>query len=80
MLNVAERTHPNATRTTRCQAATPNIIAASPAMLEVLAMARRAAAGESKVLITGESGVGKDLIARHGPRRTRRGPTARSSP
>jgi len=42
----------------------PNIIAASPAMLEVLAMARRAAAGESKVLVTGESGVGKDLIAR----------------
>jgi DNA-binding NtrC family response regulator len=33
-------------------------------MLEVLAIARRAAAGESKVLITGESGVGKDLIAR----------------
>jgi len=49
-----------------------NIIAASPQMLEVLAMARRAAAGESKVLITGESGVGKDLIARtvhiHSPR------------
>src|SRR4051794_35984268 len=42
----------------------PNIIAASPLMLEVIAMARRAAAGESKVLITGESGVGKDLIAR----------------
>src|SRR5258707_10490105 len=37
---------------------------ARPAMLEVIAMARRAAAGESKVLITGESGVGKDLIAR----------------
>ncbi len=33
-------------------------------MLDVLAMARRAAAGVAKVLITGESGVGKDLIAR----------------
>jgi transcriptional regulator with PAS, ATPase and Fis domain len=42
----------------------PTIIAAAPAMLEVLSMARRAAVGESKVLITGESGVGKDLIAR----------------
>ncbi len=33
-------------------------------MLEVLAVARRAATGDAKVLITGESGVGKDLIAR----------------
>jgi DNA-binding NtrC family response regulator len=50
----------------------PVIIAASPAMLEVLAIARRAALGEAKVLVTGESGVGKDLIARtvhvHSPR------------
>jgi transcriptional regulator with PAS, ATPase and Fis domain len=42
----------------------PVIVAASALMLDVLAMARRAAAGEAKVLITGESGVGKDLIAR----------------
>src|SRR6188768_3416111 len=42
----------------------PVIIAASAQMLEVLAIARRSAAGEAKVLITGESGVGKDLIAR----------------
>jgi transcriptional regulator with GAF, ATPase, and Fis domain len=34
-------------------------------MLEVLQIARRAAVGEAKVLITGESGVGKDVIARH---------------
>jgi transcriptional regulator with PAS, ATPase and Fis domain len=40
------------------------IVAASSQMLEVLAVARRSAAGEAKVLITGESGVGKDLIAR----------------
>jgi transcriptional regulator with PAS, ATPase and Fis domain len=43
---------------------TPVIVAASALMLEVLAVARRSAAGEAKVLITGESGVGKDLIAR----------------
>jgi len=42
----------------------PLIIAASSLMLEVLAVARRAATGDAKVLITGESGVGKDLIAR----------------
>ena len=33
-------------------------------MLEVLAIARRSAAGDAKVLVTGESGVGKDVIAR----------------
>jgi len=42
----------------------PVIIAGSAQMLEVLAIARRSAAGEAKVLVTGESGVGKDLIAR----------------
>jgi DNA-binding NtrC family response regulator len=42
----------------------PVIVAASALMLDVLAMARRAAVGTAKVLITGESGVGKDLIAR----------------
>ena len=43
---------------------TPVIVAGSAAMLEVLAIARRSAAGNAKVLITGESGVGKDCIAR----------------
>jgi DNA-binding NtrC family response regulator len=37
---------------------------ASPAMQELCANAERAAAGDAKVLITGESGVGKDLLAR----------------
>ena len=41
-------------------------------MVEVLSMARRAAIGESKVLITGESGVGKDLVARTVHVRSRR--------
>jgi transcriptional regulator with PAS, ATPase and Fis domain len=44
--------------------AAPTIVAGSAAMLEVLAIARRSAAGDAKVLVTGESGVGKDVIAR----------------
>ena len=43
--------------------ATP-IVGTSPQILEVLRLAHRAAHGDAKVLITGESGVGKDLIAR----------------
>ncbi len=43
----------------------PTVIAGSAAMLEVLALSRRSAAGDAKVLVTGESGVGKDVIARH---------------
>jgi transcriptional regulator with PAS, ATPase and Fis domain len=60
MLNVSERSHLNE----NMPGGAPVIIAASAGMLEVLAIARRAAMGESKVLVTGESGVGKDLIAR----------------
>jgi two-component system NtrC family response regulator len=67
MLSAAERLQPE-----DMPGGAPVIIAASPAMLEVLAIARRAAQGEAKVLVTGESGVGKDLIARtvhvHSPR------------
>jgi len=40
------------------------IVGASPQMAEVLRLAHRAALGDAKVLVTGESGVGKDLIAR----------------
>ena len=36
-----------------------------PAMTELLAMADRAAESPAKVLITGESGVGKDVVARY---------------
>ena len=53
----------------------------------MIVMARRAAAGKAKVLITGESGVGKDLVAReiHARSRARRADrssrsTARASP
>ena len=42
----------------------PNIVARSARMQEVLALAERVAATPSTVLIGGESGVGKDLIAR----------------
>ena len=38
---------------------------ASAAMEEVLVLADRLAGGDAKVLITGESGVGKDLVARY---------------
>src|SRR5947209_8165550 len=41
-----------------------NIIARSPKMQEVLAVVERVAATNSTVLLGGESGVGKDLIAR----------------
>src|SRR5262249_11361383 len=42
----------------------PNIVAASPRMQEVLSTVERVAPTNSTVLLGGESGVGKDLIAR----------------
>jgi DNA-binding NtrC family response regulator len=50
----------------------PNIIAHSPKMQEVLATVERVAATNSTVLIGGESGVGKDLIAHLIHQRSRR--------
>jgi transcriptional regulator with PAS, ATPase and Fis domain len=53
----------------------PKIICASSQMLRVVDLARRAGESEAKVLITGESGVGKELVAREthtsSPRRHR---------
>jgi transcriptional regulator with PAS, ATPase and Fis domain len=43
----------------------PLFVVASSAMTELLAMAARAAESPAKVLITGESGVGKDVVARY---------------
>jgi transcriptional regulator with PAS, ATPase and Fis domain len=48
------------------------MIVASSAMKELLEMARRVAAGDAKVLITGETGVGKDVLASHIHRNSRR--------
>jgi transcriptional regulator with PAS, ATPase and Fis domain len=50
-------------RTADSRAASPIIV--SPQMSELLKFAERAASSDAKVLITGESGVGKDVIARH---------------
>ena len=44
--------------------ADPVFIGANPHFVKLLATADRAAACDGKVLVTGESGVGKDLIAR----------------
>jgi len=54
----------------------PNIVASSPKMQEVLATVERVAPTNSTVLLGGESGVGKDLIARaiHEKSRRARGP------
>ena len=43
----------------------PTIVAANTRMKTLLETADRAAGCDGKVLITGESGVGKDLVARH---------------
>jgi len=40
-------------------------VVADPRMVALFETATRAAASDAKVLVTGESGVGKDLIARH---------------
>src|SRR6266487_6035483 len=54
----------------------PNIVARSPKMQEVLATVERVAPTNATVLLGGESGVGKDLIARaiHEKSRRARGP------
>jgi transcriptional regulator with PAS, ATPase and Fis domain len=44
---------------------TPVLIGESQALQRVRLLAERVAGGEAKVLITGESGVGKDVIARY---------------
>ena len=45
--------------------ALPNLVVANAQMRELLTYAERAAASAAKVLITGESGTGKDLVARY---------------
>lgn len=48
------------------------LIAEDPAMREVVAFAEAVADSEATILITGESGVGKEVLARHIHRRSRR--------
>ena len=48
------------------------MVVASSAMRDLLEFARRVAAGDAKVLITGETGVGKDVLASHIHRNSRR--------
>jgi transcriptional regulator with PAS, ATPase and Fis domain len=46
-------------------AAVPTVIAAAPQMQTIVSSAQRIAGSGIKVLITGESGVGKDVLARY---------------
>jgi two-component system response regulator HydG len=50
----------------------PSFVVHSPKMLDLLAVADRAATSDGKVLITGETGVGKDLFARRIHARSKR--------
>ena len=50
----------------------PVIVVADPQMRALLEVAERAAESDGKVLITGESGVGKDMVARRIHSRSRR--------
>jgi DNA-binding NtrC family response regulator len=52
------------TRRVERQAAGPELIAQSPAMLEILAVLGDVAASNVSILLTGESGTGKDVLAR----------------
>src|SRR5579872_1344534 len=55
----------DAGRTTPSRSNGGGFVVSNPKMLGLLAVAERAASCDGKVLITGESGVGKDLVARH---------------
>jgi DNA-binding NtrC family response regulator len=49
-----------------------DLIASDPAMKKVIALADQVAASEASILITGESGVGKEVIAKHLHEKSRR--------
>ncbi|HQY65894.1 MAG TPA: sigma-54 dependent transcriptional regulator [Pyrinomonadaceae bacterium] len=56
----------------RTTATLPDIVAESPQMKEVLRLVNRVAPSETSVLITGDSGVGKELVAQAIHRLSRR--------
>ena len=58
-------TQGSATESRAADQRSSNPIVASPSMRELLDYAERAAVSDAKILITGESGVGKDVVARH---------------
>jgi DNA-binding NtrC family response regulator len=64
--------HPSAGKTGRKPVETQEVVAADPAMTAVLQSARKIAGGDGHVLITGETGTGKGVVARyihdHSPR------------
>ncbi len=47
------------------EAASPSVVAQDPASLALLELARRVAASDATILLTGESGVGKEVYARY---------------
>jgi len=49
---------------TKCDALLEQIVVKDPGMLEVMEVARKVARHKAAVLITGETGVGKELVAR----------------
>ncbi|HNR77715.1 MAG TPA: sigma-54 dependent transcriptional regulator, partial [Parvularculaceae bacterium] len=51
---------------------TSDLIAVDPAMKKVIALADQVAASEASILITGESGVGKEVVAKHLHAKSRR--------
>ncbi len=52
----------------------PYLASNSPAMARVIAMAEEVAAGDTTVLLSGETGTGKEVLARHIHAISRRGP------
>ena len=58
----------------RCDAASPTLIAESPAMQPVLELIERVGPSDANVLITGENGTGKEVVARAAARRRPRAP------